>query len=320
MAYTQLTQEQRYQIYAMNQIGILQKEIALSLGVNPSTISRELRRHKDTHGRYRKDAHQMALNKRRGKSKKRITLEQWNVVIDYLRDEVSPEQICLRLSYLKRFSISHEWIYQYILTDKKQGGGLYKHLRCKKRNRKRYGVKHHQTSICNKTSIEERPKIVESRKRYGDWEIDTVIGRQGGVVLVTVVERKSRLSLIGLSNNKTAQSVKEVIIKLLSSLSSCVHTLTYDNGPEFARHEEIDKALNSNGYFCHPFASGERGTNENTNGLIRQYLPKKSSFDTVSKGTIQWIVDKLNNRPRKCLGGRTPNEVFFAGNRIALTS
>jgi IS30 family transposase len=320
MAYTQLTQEQRYQIYAMNQIGISQKEISMSLCVNPSTISREIRRHTDTYGRYSQDAHQMALNKRLGKSKQRITPEQWNIVTDYLRDEVSPEQIYLRLKYLKRFSISHEWIYQYILKDKKQGGDLYKHLRCKKKNRKRYGVKHRQTSIRNKVSIEERPKIVDGRKRYGDWEVDTVIGRQGGAVLVTVVERKSRLSVIGLSNNKTAQSVKEIIVKLLSSLSSCVHTLTYDNGPEFARHEEVDKALDSNGYFCHPFASGERGTNENTNGLIRQYLPKKSSFDSVSKGTVQWIADKLNNRPRKCLGGRTPNEVFFAGNRIALTS
>ena len=143
---------------------------------------------------------------------------------------------------------------------------------------------------------------------------------KGGAVLVTLVERKSRLSLMGLSINKTAQAVKDVIVKLLASLSSCVRTLTYDNGSEFAQHEVINEFLNCKSYFCHPFSSGERGTNENKNGLIRQYLPKKMSFNYISKGYIQWIIDKLNNRPRKCLKGRTPNEVFFAGNRIALAS
>ena len=320
MAYKQLTQELRYQIYFLNKIGILQKEIASYIRVHPSTVSRELRRHCNEDGGYSQEAHNMALEKRKGKSKKRITFDQWEIIIDYLRDEVSPEQIHLRLKYLKRFLVSHEWIYQYILNDKNQGGDLYKHLRCKKKNRRRYGVKRHCTSIRNKVSIEERPRVVDSRRRYGDWEVDTVIGHQGGAVLVTLVERKSRLSLMGLSINKTAQAVKDVIVKLLTSFSSCVHTLTYDNGSEFAKHEVINEALNCKSYFCHPFSSGERGTNENTNGLIRQYLPKRMSFNYISNGYIKWIIDKLNHRPRKCLNGRTPNEVFFAGNRIALTS
>jgi IS30 family transposase len=135
-----------------------------------------------------------------------------------------------------------------------------------------------------------------------------------------LVERKSKLSVIGLSINKTAQAVKDTIISLLRSLSSCVHTLTYDNGPEFAQHVAIDKVLKSQAYFARPYCSGDRGLNENTNGLIRQYLPKRSSFDDVSDSAIEWIMERLNNRPRKTLNGRTPNEVFFRGNRIALTS
>lgn len=321
MSYTQLTQTLRYQICFLNNMGVTQKEIAFHIHVHPSTVCRELARNKDNNGNYNSDyAHKVALEKRKGKSKKRITLEQWQTIVDYIKDELSPEQIHLRLKYLKRFLISHEWIYQYILKDKNQGGGLYKHLRCQKKNRRRYGVKRHCSSIRNKVSIEERPKIVEDRRRYGDWEVDTVIGHQGGAVLVTLVERKSRLSLMGLSINKTSLAVKDVIVKLLTSYSTYVHTLTYDNGSEFAKHETINEALNCKSYFCRPFSSGERGTNENTNGLIRQYLPKRMSFDCVSCGYIQWITDKLNDRPRKCLGGRTPHEVFFAGNRIALTS
>jgi len=320
MAYKQLTQDLRYQIYAMIHMNVLQKDIAKTINVSPSTISRELRRNCGKLGVYVKKAHDMALKRRKDKATRRITAEDWKLIEDYLRDEVSPEQISLRLKYKKQLQISHEWIYQYILMDKKQGGNLYKYLRCKKKNKKRYGVLRNYASISDKTSIEDRPKIVDSRRRYGDWEADTIIGRQGGAVLVTLVERKSKLCLIGWSGNKTSESVKNTILTLLSSLSSYVHTLTYDNGPEFAKHKEIDKALSSQGYFAHPFCSGERGLNENTNGLIRQYLPKKTSFDELRKGFIKWIMDKLNNRPRKALGGRTPNEVFYSGKRIALES
>ena len=319
MAYKQLTQDLRYQIYAMNQVKMLQEDIAAAINVSASTISRELKRNVGKLGFYVKKAHEMALEKRQGKSKYRITAEDWRTIEDYLRDDVSPEQISLRLKHKKQLQISHEWIYQYIYEDKSQGGNLYKHLRCKKKNKKEYGKKRHNSSIKGKVSIENRPKIVDSRRRYGDWEADTIIGRQGGAVLVTLVERKSKLCLIGWSGNKKSESVKEVIIKLLASFSAYVHTLTYDNGPEFAKHKEVDKALNSQGYFAHPFCSGERGLNENTNGLIRQYLPKRTSFDDLTKGGIQWIIDKLNNRPRKALEGKTPNEVFFSGNRIALS-
>lgn len=321
MAYKQLTHALRYQLYKMKEMNhLLQKEMAAILGVSASTVSRELKRNSGKRGSYTKGAHKLALQRRQGKSKKHITRGQWQIIEDYLRDEVSPEQINIRLKLKHTFSVSHEWIYQTVYADRQQGGDLYKHLRCKKQNRKRYGGTRRINNIRNRVSIEERPGIVDSKQRYGDWEVDTVIGRQGGAVLVTLVERKSKLSLMGLTTNKTAHAVKDMLIRLLSSLSTCVYTLTYDNGPEFAQHEAVDNALGSQAYFAHPFASGERGLSENTNGLIRQYLPKKSSFDNTTPGRIKWIMDKLNNRPRKALNGRTPNEVFFSGKRIALTS
>jgi IS30 family transposase len=320
MSYTQLTQDQRYHLYEMNNMSILQKDMATILGVSPSTISRELKRNAGKRGRYIKNAHQLALARRKNKSLRRISDECWQIVEGYLRQDYSPEQVVLRLNYLKEPSPSAEWIYQYIERDKIQGGDLHTHLRCKKKNRKRYGGSRNNCNIRNRVSIEERPQVVDDRSRFGDIEVDTVIGRQGGKVLVTLVDRKSKLSLIGLSINKTAKAVKEVIIRLLSSLSSSIHTLTYDNGPEFAEHESIDKALNTQGYFAHPYASWERGLSENTNGLIRQYLPKRMSFDEVTGKTIKWIMDRLNNRPRKALKGRTPNEVFYTDEQIALTS
>ena len=277
------------------------------LGVSPPTISRELKRNAGKRGGYIKNAHKLALARRKNKSKRRISDECWQIVVGYIRKDLSPEQIAIRLHYLKQPPPSPEWIYQYIENDKIQGGDLHTHLRCKKKNRKRYGGTRSHCNIRNRVSIEERSQVVDDRTRFGDIEVDTVIGRQGGKVLVTLVERKSKLSLIGLSINKTAEAVKEVIICLLSSLSSSIHTLTYDNGPEFAEHEAIDKALETQEYFAQPYASWQGGSSENTNGLIRQYLPKKMSFDEVSEKTIQWIMDRLNDRPRKALHGKTPN-------------
>jgi IS30 family transposase len=320
MSHKQLTQEQRYHLYEMSKMSLSQKDMATILGVCASTISRELKRNAGKRGEYIKGAHKLALARRKNKSKRRISDECWQLVEEHLRQEVSPEQVSIRFNYLNQPSPSPEWIYQYIANDKAQGGDLHTHLRCKKKNRKRYGGSRNSSSIRNRVSIEERPKVVDERSRFGDIEVDTVIGRQGGKVLVTLVERKSKLSLIGLSINKTAEAVKDVIIRLLSSLSSCVKTLTYDNGPEFAEHEAIDVALKSQGYFAHPYASWERGLSENTNGLIRQYLPKRMSFDDVSDEKIQWIMDRLNNRPRKALQGMTPNEVFYTGERIAFAS
>ncbi|KAF0192092.1 MAG: transposase [Gammaproteobacteria bacterium] len=163
----------------------------------------------------------------------------------------------------------------------------------------------------NRVSIETRPAILERRTRLGDWELDTVIGQGHKQALVSLTERKSRLALFAKVPNKGAEGVKQAVLKLLAPLSDQVHTLTSDNGKEFAHHEAIAEALDADFYFAHPYASWERGLNENTDGLIRQYFPKGCDFTTITQRDIQKAMDKLNNRPRKCLGMKTPNQIFF---------
>lgn len=318
MAHKQLTREQRYHLYNMVQTAMTQKRMAQILGVHPSTISRELRRNSGKHGHYLKNAHYRSLARRKQKVQPRITEAQWQRVVYWLRQDFSPEQVSDWLKRREAILISHERIYQYIKADKQNGGSLYTHLRGKPSHRKRYGSTWHKNVLGERKRIEERPALVNQRQRFGDWEVDTVIGRQGGKVLVTLVERKSKLCRIGLAVNKTAQAVKATILSLLEPLSPVVHTLTYDNGSEFAQHREIDKALQSQAYFARPFCSGDKGLNENTNGLIRQYLPKRSSFDDVTQKMLNFIMRRLNNRPRKTLNIRTPYEVFFEGTNIAI--
>lgn len=185
------------------------------------------------------------------------------------------------------------------------------HLRCQKKRRKRYGKPDARGQIRDRVCIDERPKVVEKRERIGDWEVDTVIGQQGGSVLVTLAERKTRLSIIALAADKSAITVKEAIVRALKPLSQHVKTLTYDNGKEFALHADISKQLEAKGYFAHPYHSWERGLNENTNGLIRQYAPKGADFNLLTDEDIQHIMERLNNRPRKCMNYKTPNEAFF---------
>ena len=160
-------------------------------------------------------------------------------------------------------------------------------------------------------SIDERPGIVDEGKRVGDWEMDWIIGRLGGSVLMTAVERKTRFTVIALAANKTAEAVKDAILGALSPLAAQVERLTYDNGKEFALHEVIAEQLHAQAYFAYPYHSWEPSWNENTNGLIRQYAPKGSSFDDMTSKSIQNIMDQLNNRPRKCLDFKTSNQVLF---------
>jgi IS30 family transposase len=238
-----------------------------------------------------------------------------------LRKDWSPEQISLWLAQEKRLAISHEWIYQYVLEDKRRGGDLHRHLRCQKPRKKRYGTYDRRGQLPNRISIDERPPIVERRTRLGDWELDTIIGKGHKQAIVSLTERKSRLALIAKVPTKEAEGVKEAVLRLLTPLSEHVHTITSDNGKEFARHEAIAESLNADFYFAHPYASWERGLNENTNGLIRQYFPKGCDFTTITNKDIRRVMDKLNNRPRKCLGMKTPNQVFFGINpTVALAS
>jgi len=285
-----------------------------------STISREIKRNKGLRGYRPKQAHRLA-KRRRTRSTRRISEEVWSWVKHCLKEDWSPEQVSNWLAKEKKFFVSHEWIYQHILKDKQAGGDLYKHLRCQKPKKKRYGARDRRGRIPNRKSIEERPAIVEQRSRIGDWELDTIIGKGHSGVLVSIAQRKTRLALLAKVPNKTAEAVAGAILKLLKPLSEKVHTLTADNGKEFSLHEKIAENLSAHFYFAHPYASWERGLNENTNGLIRQYFPKDRDFSTITAKEVKMVMDKLNNRPRKCLGIKTPNQVFFGTNPpVALTS
>ncbi len=309
--YTQLTQEQRYQIYILMKAEHTQTDVADLLEVNKSTISRELRRNRGLKGYRPSQAHRLCLQRRAEKAVPRIKPSTWKMVERLILEEWSPEQISGWLQSERGLFVSIEWIYQHILADKQSGGRMYKYLRCQKKRKKRYGIYSYRGQIPNQVSIEQRPGIVDKRRRYGDWELDTVIGKNHQQALVTLVERKSKLTLIAKVVRKTAQNVAEAIVTLLSTLKPWVHTLTSDNGREFAQHVFIAKKLKAKFYFAHPYASWERGLNENTNGLIRQYFPKKHDFTTITEAQVEHVMDKLNNRPRKTLGFKTPNEVFF---------
>jgi len=312
MSYTQLTQEERYQISILMKEQYNQTEIARLLGRNKSTISREIRRNQGLNGYHPKQAHYIAQQRSQGKVRPRINSKVWQQVDQLIREEWSPEQICGRLVKEQGHAPSHEWIYQYIYTDKWSGGDLYRHLRCQKKRRKRYGSGYNRRgSIPNRVSIDERPAVVNNKRRFGDWEGDTVIGKSHKGLIATLVERKSKFSMIVAMKNKSAKTVHEAVVRGLMPYKGRVHTITYDNGPEFTDHEKIAKDLDAKIYFAHPYASWERGLNENTNGLIRQYLPKNRELLSLSEREVNQIMDKLNNRPRKSLGFQTPFEVFF---------
>ena len=316
--YTQLTQEERYQIYILKKAEYSQAEIAGLLGRDKSTISRELRRNRGLKGYRPRQAHNLALLRRYDKARPRIGSKVWQLVEALIRDEWSPEQVVGRVEMEQGVSISHEWIYQYVYADKRSGGELYRFLRCQKIRRKRYGVYSRRGCIPNQVSIDERPAIVDSRRRIGDWEGDTVIGKGHRGALVTLVERKSLYTVIRAVLHKTAEAVRDAVVDGLTPYIDRVHTITYDNGREFTDHEGMASDLDACIYFAHPYASWERGLNENTNGLIRQYFPKHRDLTTVTKSEIEKAMDKLNHRPRKSLGFRTPYEVFF-NTRTSLT-
>lgn len=319
MTYKQLTREQRYQIYALKKKNHSQTDIADIVGVHRSTISRELKRNKGKRGYRPEQAHRSALG-RQAKAKTRISDDIWKLVTEKLEEQWSPEQISGRFKEKGTAHLSHERIYQYIFKNKKEGGTLYKHLRVQKKRKKRCGSYDRRGKIPNQTSIEDRPASIENRDRVGDLEIDMVIGKghQGG--LVTIVDRATRYSFIGRVESKQADEVEKMTIKLLEPVASRLHTITSDNGKEFAKHEAISTKLRIDYYFAHPYASWERGTNENTNGLIRQYFPKKSNFLEVTDEEVARVANRLNHRPRKSLGYLTPHEVFSQQLSVALTS
>jgi len=312
MTYTHLTQDERYQIYILKQAGHDQSAIAKLMNRNKSTISRELKRNRGQRGYRPAQAHVCAMRRmQESNNSRRVAAKTWHFVEAKLVALWSPEQISGYLAVNGQVTISHECIYQHIYADKRAGGDLHLTLRCQKIKKKRYGGRERRGTIANQVSIDARPSVVEKRARYGDWEGDTVIGANHQQALVTLNERKSRYTLIGKVTRKTALAVSNTMISLLTPFTDCVHTLTTDNGKEFAQHERIAKEIGARFYFAHPYSSWERGANENMNGLIRQFFPKKMRFESITEKDVTFAMDSLNHRPRKCLNYKTPHEVFM---------
>jgi len=310
--YTQITTEERYQIQAELKTGFSVSEIADHLGRDKSSIHRELNRNSGRRGYRPKQADIKALTRRKLATKAvKMTPIFVEKIEEAIRLEWSPEQISGRFFREHNQCISHERIYQHIWTDKQQGGELYTHLRRQgKKYDKRRNGKSTRGQIKNRVSIDERPAVVDNKTRVGDWEIDTVIGKGHQGAIVTIVERKTLFTVAALVDSKQADVVTAATISLLTPLIGRVHTITADNGKEFSWHEKFADALKTKVYFAHPYSSWERGLNENTNGLLRQYFPKGTNFKELTQEDIDQAVYKVNNRPRKTLGYKTAAEMM----------
>jgi IS30 family transposase len=314
MKYHHLTKVLRYQIYALHKENLTITAIAKNIGVHKSTVSRELRRNKDINSYCPKKAQNFAEKRKKFKHKsKKLNEPQISYIMEKTELFWSPEQISGRMKLDKQKAVSHETIYKFIAKNKNEGGNLYKYLRHKnKKYKKKYGKPNNRGQIPNRKSIESRPNIVNQKKRIGDIEIDLIIGKNHKQALVTAVDIASKFTFIQKVKNKKATVVKKALTKMLLPVKSHIKTITSDNGKEFAKHEFVAKQLNIDYYFCHPYSSWERGLNENTNGLIRQFFPKGSDFITITKTKVKKVQENLNNRPRKILGYKTPTEVFYA--------
>ena len=313
-----LTYEERCQIEALLQAGTSRRKIALQLGVSHTSVIREVNRNKSQRGYRHKHAHGCACERRRvasGQSKK-MTPEVIALIEKMLLDtEASPDQISGRLKNLYGICISHERIYQWIWKDKRSGGTLYTHLRHRaKKYNKRKGKKAGRGLIPNRVDIDQRPKIVEKKQRFGDFELDTIIGARHQGAILSIVDRSSKYTILHPLQQATAQAVTESVSKCLEPLKEkdLIRTYTADNGKEFADHQGIVNALGGDFFFAKPYQAWQRGLNEHTNGLVRQYLPKGTSFANLQYDQVAQIEYKLNNRPRKILKYKTPKEVLLS--------
>lgn len=311
MSYRQLTPEERYALSALRRQGLSQAAIARTLHRHPSTISRELRRNSRGHW-YRPSKAEQMTRGRRSRSRRNLRIQEssWALVVSLLELRWSPEQIAGRLRSEGRLRISHETIYRHIWADRRRGGALYKHLRgAQKRRRKRYGAYDSRGRLAGKRSIDERPPGAKNRSRFGHLEGDTVIGTDRHCIL-TLVDRKSGFLWIGKLPRRSVQATNERAISLIRGAARPIRTLTLDNGTEFHGYKAIEAATRATIYFAAPHHSWERGTNENTNGLIRQYLPKRRSMAAITQADCNRIAEQLNDRPRKRLGFLTPKECY----------
>lgn len=318
MTYAQITLEERYAISALRKLGYKPAEIARELGRHRSTIGREVRRNAwRTDGRsYWVDKAQSYTNERRraSRSTSQFSAEEWGLVESVLREDYSPEQVVGWFARFEILAISHETIYRYIWEDQARGGTLHVHLRrANKPFRKRYGAYDSRGRLAGKRHISTRPAGAENRSRVGHWEVDTVLGNsQGGACIVTLVERKTGFVVIGKLERHTAADLNARLEAMIARQRRPVRTITADNGTEFHSYKALEQRVAAKFYFATPHHSWERGSNENMNGLIRQYLPKGVSMEHVTQADCDRIADKLNRRPRKRYNWHTPEELYAA--------
>lgn len=320
--YKHLTRDNRYFIEVLLRKNKSQAEIARLLEVNASSISNEIRRDGMTRATYCSDRAQAHADSSRPPSPRAKPEELWKLVDSLLvGSQWSPEQISGHLARNTAHRVCHETVYLHIYADKALGGTLFHHLRQSHRKRKRRkNTKDMRGVLKHRVSIAERPPEVEEKTRLGDVEMDLVIGLPGGPALVTIVDRVSKFTLMALVASKDAGEVASVIHRLLKPYRGTIRTTTYDNGKEFAYHYILNDLLGIESYFAHPYHSWERGLNENTNGLIRQYFPKKSDFSKLTPEDVSRVQNLLNSRPRKTLAYATPNDIFLTQPAVALPS
>ncbi|WP_294265744.1 IS30 family transposase [uncultured Chryseobacterium sp.] len=309
-----LTLEQRYKIEAYHNLGKDISEISEYIGKDKSVVSREIKRNSDGRsGLYKADlAHRKTVLRHKTKKKNtRFSQQMQDYVLRCLSEDYSPEQIVGRAKLEGVEMVSHERIYQYIWKDKRAGGKLYKHLRTKgRRYRKRASLKDKRGLIFGRTDISKRPAIVDEKERIGDLEIDLVIGKDHKRALLTINDRASGLLFMGIIDSKESSVVEAKTVELLEEWKPFLHTITSDNGKEFAHHQRIAQSLEIDYFFARPYQSWQRGANENLNGLVRQYFPKKTNFESITRQEVNRVVNILNNRPRKRFGFKSPNEIF----------
>ena len=310
--YRQLTSGERYELSALRKQGLSNAEIARALGRHRSTVGREIARNSRKDGGYRVQNAQWMANGRRSRSRRnrRFVGPEWALVVARLEEQWSPEQISGRLKKSGELRISHETIYTYVWRDKRAGGLLHRHLRgAQKKNRKRYGHYDSRGRLAGKRPIAERPPGAENRSRVGHLEGDTVLGTNKHCLL-SLVDRKTGFTMIGKLKARTVEATNRAAIGLINRASRPIRSVTVDNGTEFHGYKDIEAATGADFFFATPHHSWERGTNENTNGLIRQYAPKRTSLAHLTQDDCDRIAQKLNNRPRKRLGYRTPAECY----------
>jgi IS30 family transposase len=317
MGYQHLNIDERENILKMRAEQKSMRQIADCLGRDAGTISRELRRNVSSTGEYKPHLAQRYYRQRRVESKQPERLEEDAWLCRYVRNRLkqrwSPEQISGTLEKDYARVISPVTIYSWVYRNRIEGGGFYRYLRLSHRwrRRRRAGIDH-RGQMPHRRMIDKRPRIVQERKRIGDWESDTLEGQKSKGLLATHVERKSRYTVAVKVKDKSADTVTRATLAAMKKLpKKKVKTMTFDNGKEFAGFKELERGLCMRSYFANPYHSWERGTNENTNGLLRQFFPKGTNFALVRQHQVDRVIKLLNNRPRKCLNYRTPAEVFW---------